>query len=75
MSPTDGRRRTSSSTLLPLVAAVCALIIVREGLQRLLPSLSYWIVFVVALVVGWLTYSVVERLLARRGSNGQGKSR
>jgi hypothetical protein len=75
MSSPDGRRRNASSALLPFVAAVCALIIVREGLQHLFPSLSYWVVFVVALVVGWLTYAMVERLLARRGPNGQGKSR
>jgi membrane protein implicated in regulation of membrane protease activity len=73
MSPTDRRRGTSSSSLLPLVAAVCALIIAREALQFFLPSLSYWVVFVVALVVGWLSYSAVERLLARRGSNRQGQ--
>ena len=72
MSPDGGRRGSFSSTLLPLAAAVCALIVVREGLQHLFPSLSYWIVFVVALVVGWLTYSVVERLLARRGPHDQG---
>jgi membrane protein implicated in regulation of membrane protease activity len=74
MSPTGGRR-TTSATLLPFVAALCALIIVREGLQWLLPSLSYWVVFVVSLVVGLLAYSAVERYLARRGPNGQGKSR
>ena len=74
MSPTGGRRN-ASSTLLPFVTALCALILVREGLQWLLPHLSYWVVFVVSIVVGLLAYSAVERYLARRGPNGQGKSR
>lgn len=74
MSPT-GRRPKTSSSLLPFVAAICALIIVREGLQSLLPSLSEWVVFVVSLVVGLLAYSAIERYLGRRGPNGQGKSR
>lgn len=74
MSP-NGGRRDASSTLLPFVSALCALIVVREGLQYLVPSLSYWVVFVVSLVVGLLAYSAVERYLARRGPKGQGKSR
>ena len=73
MSPTNRRRGTSSSSMLPLVAAVCALIIAREALQYFFPGLSYWVVFVVALVVGWFSYSVVERLLARRRTDREGQ--
>ena len=67
MSP-DPRpgRRSGVAALLPLVVAVCVVILVREGIQSAAPGVSTWVVFVAALVAGWLAYAGVERLLNRR---------
>lgn len=74
MSPTNGRRpgqRSAVVTFAPIVVAVCAIIVVREGIEALLPDLSTWVAFIAALVVGWLTYTAVERYLVKRnGPNG-----
>lgn len=76
MSPSSGGRRgTTSSSLLPLVSALCALIVARELLQLVLPGLSYWVVFVIALVVGWVTYAMVERFVGRRNPPRNGERR
>jgi hypothetical protein len=68
MPPTQPRqRRTGSAAFLPLVVAVCAILVVRLALDALFPSLSLWISFVGALVVGWVAYTLTERWLDRRG--------
>ncbi|HEV7146149.1 MAG TPA: hypothetical protein VGN48_04030 [Pedococcus sp.] len=76
MAPTSGaRRQKATSSLLPLVCGVCALLVVRELLPSLFPHLSLLIDFLASLVVGYVTYAVVERLLARRGSQRNGNPR
>jgi zinc transporter ZupT len=76
MAPTPGERRDkATSSLLPLVAGVCALLVVRELLPALFPHLSLLIDFLASLVVGYVTYAVVERLLARRGTQRNGRPR
>jgi peptidoglycan/LPS O-acetylase OafA/YrhL len=76
MAPTPGQRRDkATSSLLPLVAGICALLVVRELLPALLPRLSLLIDFLASLVVGYVTYAVVERLVARRRSQRNGNSR
>lgn len=78
MSPTTGRppgqRPTGVAAFAPIVVAVCAIVLVREGVEKLFPDLSTWVAFIVALVVGWLAYTGVERWYARRngGSAGSG---
>jgi len=67
MSP-DRRpgRRSGVAALLPLVVAVCAVVLVREGVQSAAPGVSTWVVFVAALAAGWLAYAAAEWLLDRR---------
>lgn len=70
MSPTTGQRpgqRPSGiAAFAPIVVAVCAIVLVREVLQAVLPDLNTWVVFVAALAAGWLAYAGVERWFARR---------
>ncbi|WP_270886899.1 hypothetical protein [Pedococcus sp. 5OH_020] len=69
MSPTPGGppgQRSAAAAFGPIVVAVCAIVLVREGLGALAPRLSTWVVFVVALAVGWLAYTTVERYYTRR---------
>ena len=68
MSPTSGppRKRSAGASFAPIVVAVCAIVIVREALAVVGPGLSPWVVFVLALVVGWLAYTGVERYYVRR---------
>ena len=42
--------------------------------ESVFPDLSTWVAFIVALVVGWLAYTGVERWYVRRngGSTGPG---
>ena len=70
MAPTPQRpRRTGAATYLPLVVAICAMVLVRELVTALWPDLSSWVAFLSALAVGWLAYAGVERFLARRGKD------
>ena len=70
MAPTPQRpRRTGAATYLPLVVAICAMVLVRELVTALWPDLSSWVAFVAALAVGWVAYAGVERFLARRGKD------
>ena len=55
-----------AASLLPLVSAVCALVLVRQGFERFAPDLAWWITFLCSLAVGYLVYYVVERLMRRR---------
>jgi membrane protein implicated in regulation of membrane protease activity len=55
-----------AASLLPLVCAVCALVLVRQGFERFAPDVAWWIAFVSALVVGYAVYWGVERLMRRR---------
>jgi hypothetical protein len=78
MSPSTGRppgqRPTGVAAFAPIVVAVCAIVLVREGVESVFPDLSTWVAFFVALAVGWLAYTGVERWFARRngGSAGPG---
>jgi uncharacterized membrane protein (DUF4010 family) len=67
MSP-DPRpgRRSGVAALLPLVVAICVVVLVREVVESLAPGVSTWVVFVAALVAGWLAYAGAERVLDRR---------
>ncbi|MDU0313376.1 hypothetical protein RKE38_06720 [Phycicoccus sp. M110.8] len=70
MAPTSQRpRRTGAAAYLPLVVAICAMVLVRELVTALWPDLSSWVAFVAALAVGWVAYARVERFLARRGKD------
>jgi len=78
MSPTNtsGKRagQRPGSSLLPLVAAICVLILIREGFQRFAPGVNYWVAFAVALVVGYAVYFGLDRALTQRGrGRGDGK--
>ena len=67
MSPTQPRqRRTGSAAFLPLVIAICAILVVRLLLDALFPSLSLWVSFIGALIIGWVAYTLTERWLDRR---------
>ena len=55
-----------ASSLLPLVSAVCALVIVRQLFERFAPDVAWWIAFVCSLALGYAVYWGVERLLRRR---------
>jgi uncharacterized membrane protein len=78
MSPTTGRppgqRPSGVAAFAPIVVAVCAIVLVREGVEKVFPDLSTWVAFIIALVVGWLAYTGVERWYAHRngGSAGSG---
>ena len=69
MSPAPGDRNAPRRPfLVPFVLGLCSLILVREGLQKLVPNISYWIVFVAGLAVGWVVFTVAERLITRRNA-------
>ena len=70
MAPTSQRpRRSLAATYLPLVVAICAMVLVRELVTALWPDLSSWVAFLAALAVGWAAYAGVERFHARRGKD------
>ena len=81
MSPTSGRppgqRPTGVAAFAPIVVAICAIVLVREGVEKVFPGLNTWVAFIVALVVGWLAYTGVERWYAQRngGPDGPGDER
>jgi hypothetical protein len=70
MSPTTGRRPGQRpggvAAFAPIVVAVCAIVLVREGVEAVFPDLNTWVVFIVALAVGWVAYTGVERWFMRR---------
>lgn len=67
MSPAPPRgRRSGVAALLPIVVAICVVVLVREVVQAVAPGVNTWVVFVAALVAGWLAYGGTERLLDRR---------
>ena len=73
----DGRQAGGAGDYLaafaPIVVAICAIVLVREGVEKVFPDLSSWVAFIVALVVGWLAYTGVERWYAHRnGPAGSG---
>jgi hypothetical protein len=76
MSPTTGRppgqRPTGVAAFAPIVVAICAIVLVREGVEKVFPDLSSWVAFIVALVVGWLAYTGVERWYAHRNGGPAG---
>jgi uncharacterized membrane protein YccC len=76
MSPTSGgrpgNRPSGVAAFAPIVVAVCAIVIVREGVDAVVPDLSPWIAFIIALAVGWLAYVGVERLSNRRSDRSNG---
>lgn len=76
MSPTSGgrpgNRPTGVAAFAPIIVAVCAIVIVREVVAALVPDLSSWIAFIIALVVGWLAYAGVERLSNRGRDRSNG---
>lgn len=72
MSPAPGdRTATRRPFLLPFLLGLCSLILVREGLQALVPGISYWIVFVAGLAVGWGVFTVAERVITKRNAAKQ----
>lgn len=72
MSPAPGDRdATRRPFLVPFVLGLCSLILVREGLQKLLPDISYWIVFVAGLAVGWVVFTAAERIITKRNATKQ----
>jgi hypothetical protein len=77
MSPAPPQRQSLTASLLPLVSAVCVLVLVRQGFERFAPDLAWWIAFLGSLVVGYAVYWGVERLMRRRqggSAPGQGGS-
>ena len=72
MSPASGNRPTGIAAFAPIIVAVCAIVLVRELVDAVLPDLSPWIAFVIALAVGWLAYAGVERLANRRNDRSNG---
>lgn len=68
MSPDTDQRAAKRPFLVPFVLGLCTLILVREGLPRLFPHISYWIIFVAGLAVGWVVFTLTERLLVRRAA-------
>ena len=78
MSPTTGgrpgQRPGGVAAFAPIIVAVCAIVLVREGVEAVFPDLNTWVAFIVALAVGWLAYTGVERWYARRnGPSGPGE--
>jgi high-affinity Fe2+/Pb2+ permease len=74
MSPTPGSRPGGIAAFAPIIVAVCAIVIVRKVIESVLPDLSSWIAFFIALAVGWLAYVGVERLYNRRNDRSNGPS-
>ena len=76
MSPTSGGRPGNRpggvAAFAPIIVAICAIVLVRELVEAVFSDLNTWIAFIIALAVGWLAYTGVERLYNRRndGSNG-----
>lgn len=55
-----------AASLLPLVSAVCVVVLARQGFERFAPDLSWWISFICSLALGYLAYYVAERIMRRR---------
>ena len=72
MSPASGNRPSGIAAFAPIIVAVCAIVLVRELVDAVLPDLNPWIAFVIALAVGWLAYTGVERLYNRRNDRSNG---
>jgi len=72
MSPAPSNRPGGVAAFAPIIVAICAIVIVRELVEAVWPGLSWWIAFVIALAVGWLAYTGVERLYARRNDRSNG---
>ncbi|MEO5981980.1 MAG: hypothetical protein ABIQ13_06670 [Pedococcus sp.] len=69
MSPAPGDRTAHRRPfLVPFLLGLCSLILVREGLQKFVPGVSYWIVFLAGLAVGWGVFTVAERVIAQRNA-------
>ena len=75
MSPDAGRPAARRPFLVPFVLGLCTLILVREGLPRLFHGISYWVVFIAGLAVGWVVFTVTERLLVRRATQRENGTR
>ncbi|MGA8979081.1 MAG: hypothetical protein WB473_08180 [Pedococcus sp.] len=72
MSPApDDRTARRRPFLVPFLLGLGSLILVREGLQKLVPGVSYWIVFLAGLAVGFTVFTVAERLIAQRNAARQ----
>jgi hypothetical protein len=52
--------------VLPLAAGLVMLTIVREGMPALFPDVNPWLVFLVALVLGYAAYAATEWAVMRR---------
>jgi len=68
MSPDTGRPAARRPFLVPFLLGLCSLVLVREGLPRLFPAVSYWVIFLAGLAVGWAVFTIAERLLMRRAA-------
>ena len=73
MSPAPGDSTPARRPfIIPFLLGLCSLILVREGLDRFAPGVSYWIVFIAGLAVGWTVFTVAERVIAKRNAAKQG---
>jgi hypothetical protein len=52
--------------VLPLAAGLVVLTIVREGLPALWSGVNPWVVFLVALALGYAAYAATEQVVMRR---------
>jgi hypothetical protein len=75
MSPDPSRPAARRPFLVPFVLGLCTLIVVREGLPRIWPGVSYWVVFIAGLAIGWVVFTVAERLLVRRAAQRENGTR
>lgn len=66
MSPTSQQRQSMAASLLPLVSAVCVVVLARQGFERFAPDLSWWVSFLCSLALGYVAYYLVERFMGRR---------
>ena len=71
MSPAPPQRQSMAASLLPLVSAVCVVVLARQGFERFAPDLSWWISFLCSLAAGYLAYYLVERFMRRRRPGGR----
>ena len=72
MSPSPGdRAATRRPFLLPFLLGLVSLLLVRGGLEKFVPDVNEWVVFVAGLAIGWGVFTLAERVISRRNAAKQ----
>ncbi|GAB3076864.1 MULTISPECIES: hypothetical protein [unclassified Phycicoccus] len=65
------RTATRRPFVVPFLLGLCSLLLVRGGLEKFVPGVNEWVVFVAGLAVGWGVFTLAERVIVRRAAAKQ----